>query len=147
MSELLSSLINLVTIPLFLMAFISMGIYAVWLAGEQVDTAWRGLATGATSGMVAAVVIFLLVGATSSVLVLGVIPFITYLAQPEQLAGLDIEELLKPVVKNAIAGVYLMILAHLAYGAVVGGIEGWAFTLWRLRRRPVQARPDYNALG
>lgn len=120
----LFSAINWLAVIAFVVSFFGTGAYAIWLAGESVTRdrqAWIG---GATSGLLAGVLIYLLVGALSSVLIWGVVPSIDYLYDPAKLAGADAEKILEGSVQSAIVGVYMMILGILLFDRANGWRRG-----------------------
>jgi len=88
-----------------------------------------------------------MIGTPVSVLAVIVL-FTSYLAEPDQLNGIKADEVLRPVVRSAMVGTYLVIAAHLLVGALIGGIEGLVFILiraWRLGRRTGSAKSQTSA--
>lgn len=130
--------VSVVAVIVLLVALLSIGPYAVFLSKGNVKTRKQGFLVGAGAGILVGLMVYLAVGALGNTLVLGTIPLTSYLTEPDQLNGIEADEILRPVVRSAIVGTYLVIAAHLLVGALIGGIEGLVFTLirsWRLSRR------------
>jgi hypothetical protein len=140
--------VSALAVIVLLIALLSIGPYAVFLSKENVKTSKQGFLVGAGAGMVVGLMVYLAVGALGNTLVLGTIPLTSYLAEPDQLNGIQADEVLKPVVRSAMAGTYLVIAAHLLLGALIGGIEGLVFIAiraWRPGRRTGSAKSETSA--
>jgi hypothetical protein len=131
--------LNILAVMILLVALLSIGPCAVLLSKGNVKTKKQGFIVGAGAGLIVGLMVYLAVGALANTLVLGTIPLIAYLAEPNRLNGIEsADEVLRPVVRSAIVGTYLVSVAHLLIGALIGGVEGLAFILvrsWRLGRR------------
>jgi hypothetical protein len=123
--------LSVVAIVALVVGLLGIGPYVIILAKDGGRTKKEGLLLGAGSGIVVGLMVYLLVGALASTLVLGTVPLIVHLAETSQLDEAGLETVLTPVVKNAISGTYLVILAHLFAGAIMGGLEGLVFVILR----------------
>jgi hypothetical protein len=76
------------------------------------------------SGVTAGVVVFVLIGSVCTSLLLGVIPFLVYLTDPAKLLSVDpTNVVIRPVVQFVIIYSYLILLVHIAAGAVISVVE------------------------
>jgi hypothetical protein len=140
--------LNILAMMILFVALLSIGPYAVLLSKGNVKTKKQGFLVGGGAGIVVGLMVYLAVGVLGNTLVLGTIPLTSYLAEPDQLNGIEADEVLRPVVRSAIVGTYLVIAAHLLVGALIGGIEGLVFILiraWRLGRRTGSVKSETSA--
>ncbi len=139
--EIAQSIINILGIAGILCLAASLATVGVIpVLRRKVETYREAAAGGALSGIIAGAVVFILVGNVYSALVLGVIPFVEYLADPSLLANIDpINAVLRPVVKSVLTDTYLVLFLHLAGGAVLSVVESVA-AVWiaSRRRKPVK---------
>jgi hypothetical protein len=143
-----STLASVLAVIVLLVALLSIGPHAVFLSKGNVKTRKQGFLVGAGAGMIVGLMVYLAVGALGNTLVLGTVPLTSYLAEPDQLTGMEADEVLRPVVRSAMVGTYLVIAAHLLGGALMGGIEGLVFILIRssrLARRTGSAKSETSA--
>jgi hypothetical protein len=140
--------VSVLAVIVLLVALLSIGPYAVFLSKGNVKTRKQGVLAGAGAGIIVGLMVYLAVGALGNTLVLGTIPLVSYLAEPDRLNVIEADEVLRPVVRSAIVGTYLVIAAHLLVGALIGGIEGLVFILirsWRVGCRTGSAKSGTSA--
>ncbi len=115
--------------PIVALTVLSYGPLAVRAAGDSAR-GWREAAlVGGGTGLVIAVVVYLILGALAQVMVLGVVPFIVPLQDSASLAGKPVDEILRPIVQDAIRLFYLYQLGNLLSWAGVGVVEGAVYAL------------------
>jgi len=130
--------ISILAVIALVVGLLSIGPHAVLLSRKSVQTKKQGLLVGAGAGVVVGLMVYLAIGTLVGTLSLGPVQLIVYLAEPERLGGMELFDVLQPVVSRAIAGTYLLIIAHLLIGGMVGSVEGLVFMLaraWMLSRR------------
>lgn len=117
------------------LAALGIGPLALWWWQEQAPGWKRAALAGAGAGSAAAVINYLAIGALATVIVYGIIPFITYLVEPGKIAEVGIEALMQQIVGEAIPGAYQVMLGYLATFALLGALEGLVFEALRAWRR------------
>lgn len=113
----LAAFIVLVGIPLI-------GFLAVCWSGDEVNSWTQGAVTGGWAGLLAGVIGYLFNGALASTIAFGYVPFVEYLTEPSLLQGIDLRELLRSIIGQAIPQIYLSILGYLAFWAIMGALGG-----------------------
>jgi len=141
----LETIINVVAGVTLVLTTLSMGPLAVrWSQAELKTWVWGGV-VGAGAGCIVGIITYLAIGALASTLFFGVVPFIPYAAAPAQLVGVDLNAFLRPILQNAISGVYSVEFNYISFWLVVGGIEGIASALlhsWRSKLADRVSAPE-----
>ena len=115
----------------FTLAFLSIGPHAVLKSRGRLRSKAEGFLVGAGAGVIGGLVVYLMVGALAATLVLGTIPMIEYLAEPDRLAGAELYDILQPIVSRAIVGTYASVGGILTAGGVIGGMGSLVFYVLR----------------
>jgi len=132
-----STPITILAVIALVVGLLSIGPYAILLSRGSVQTRKQGFWVGAGAGVVVGLMVYLAIGALTGTLTLGTVPLIVPLAAPELLGDAELIDVLVPVVRRAITGTYLFIIAHLLIGGLAGGVQGLVFMLaraWRMNR-------------
>ena len=129
--------INSIALFALVLSLLSVGPYAILRSKGRVETRWEGLIAGSVAGVVLGIVIYLVVGALASTMALGLLPLSACLAVTSQIPQSidDPQEFAKRLYYEAIVGTYLIIVGHLFFGGLIGGLEGLLFTHVRNRKR------------
>lgn len=134
--DFVSTSVSFLAFTAFVVSLLTIGPHAVLQAKGAIRSKGEGFLVGAGAGVIVGLVVFLAVGVLGVTLIFGTVPLIEYMADPARLTGAELYDILQPVVSTAIVGIYVVIVAHLFMGGLIGGIESLVFIVvqgWRAR--------------
>jgi hypothetical protein len=91
---------------------------------KKINNYKEAIKVGIINGIISSLIVFTLIGSVCYSLTFGVVPFVEFLVDTNKLFNIDpINAVLRPIVKNVITSTYLIIIAHLIIGTIVGAVE------------------------
>ncbi len=128
--------LNSIALAVLITGLLSIGPHAVIQTNGSVVTRREGFIVGVGAGAVAGVVVYLVVGALAGTMGVGVPLLFFALIMTESVVTNDANNLLdfREIWSRAIVLTYLIIIGHLILGALIGGLEGMAYSHFRSQK-------------